>query len=140
MSIRSLRRFVRRHLATVLVGVVAIAIAAVVIRGLPRPVAGFASLDQCLWGWPVVAFEGEAWRDAVPDGLGAVAPSTIPVASWPRGLRFDEGARALIDEAGAVVFRSGDRVRISGSMVRTSGDPAPCFYTVGVNVESITAP
>jgi hypothetical protein len=38
----------------VLLGVL-LAAAAIVPR-LPRPVGGLATLDQCLWGWPIVAF------------------------------------------------------------------------------------
>lgn len=42
--------------------------------------------------------------------------------------------------AGDHVFRNGDRLRIAGTIVETQGDPAPCFYTLGVKSDTITAP
>jgi hypothetical protein len=121
----------------VIAGVVLVA--ALVISNLPRPITALGTLDQCLWGWPVIVFEGEDWKAAVPDGLGASAPRQIPVATWPSGMRYDETAGALLDAEGETVFRRGDRVRVNGTIVRTGGDPAPCFYTVGVKIETIAA-
>jgi hypothetical protein len=114
--------------------------AAVFISRMPRPVSGTATLDECLGGWPVVVFEGEDWRVAMPDDLQAAAPRQIPVAAWPSGMRFDEAAGTLMDANDEVLFRRGDRVRLDGAIVRTTGDPAPCFYTLGVQVEQISAP
>jgi hypothetical protein len=54
-------------------------------------------------------------------------------------MRYDETAGALLDAEGETVFRRGDRVRVNGTIVRTGGDPAPCFYTVGVKIETIAA-
>jgi hypothetical protein len=110
---------------------------ALIVSRQPRPVTGTATLDECLWGWPVVILDGEDWRAAVPDDLGPNAPRQIPVVRWPPGMRYDEAADVLLDERGDAAFRRGDRVRISGTMVRTGGDPAPCFYTVGVEIERI---
>jgi hypothetical protein len=120
------------------VGIV-LAVALIVSRQ-PRPVTGTATLDECLWGWPVVILDGEGWRAAVPDDLGPNAPRQIPVAAWPPGMRYDEATGTLLDANEEVVFRQGDRVRVNGKIVRTSGDPAPCFDTVGVQIEQIAAP
>ncbi len=126
-------------MATLLVAAVVIAVALVVAR-LPRPVVATGTLDQCLGGWPVVVFEGEDWKAALPDDIRPYAQRQIPVADWPSGMRFDEAAGTLLDGQGAAVFRNGDRVRVAGTIVRTQGDPAPCFYTLGVRIESLTAP
>ena len=107
----------------------------------PRPVAAFATLDQCYWGWPVVAFEGEDWTRALPDKILAHhAPGYIPVAEWPDGLHFDEPSGTLLDASGDAVFRNGDRMRITGAVIEVHGDPSPCFYTLGVRVDEIAAP
>ena len=114
--------------------------AALVASRLPRPVASLGTLDQCLWGWPVVVFEGEDWRDALPDNLRAYAQRQIPIAEWPKGMRFDEAAGALLDEHGDALFHKGDRVRVKGSVIEVHGDPSPCYYTLGVRVEEIASP
>jgi hypothetical protein len=114
--------------------------AALLVPRLPRPVAGVATLGQCYWGWPVVAFEGEDWKRALPDSLRANAPGSIPIAQWPTGSHFDEATGALLDAHGDVLFRKGDRVRIVGSIVEVHGDPSPCFYTLGVVVNEIASP
>jgi hypothetical protein len=121
------------------VAVVGGVLALVFVFARPHPVAAVATLDECFWGSPVVAFEGEEWRSAVPDNLGASAPNQIPVASWPIGMQYDAKADVLLDSRGDVVYRKGDRVRVAGTFVRGSGD-TPCYYTVGVNIESITSP
>jgi hypothetical protein len=129
----------RRVLAiVVLVGV--LVIGALILPRLPRPVAAIGTLDQCLGGWPVVAFEGEEWKDALPGDLRAYAPNSIPIASWPSGLRFDEASGVLLDASGEPLFHKGDRVRIKGSVVEVHGDPSPCYYTLGVRVEEIANP
>lgn len=129
----------RRIVGLLVLGGVLLA-AALILPRLERPVAGVATLDQCHWGWPVVAFEGETWRSALPDDVRSSAPREIPIVQWPSGLRFDEAAGALLDAQGGVVFRKGDRVRIQGSVVEVDGDPAPCFITIGVKVDAITTP
>jgi hypothetical protein len=115
-------------------------VAALVMSALPRPVAAIGTIDQCGGGWPVIAFEGEDWKAAMPDDARMSAPRGIPVSEWPKGMRYDESAGALLDADGMTVFRNGDRVRVRGSIVRTSGDPAPCFYLLGIKVETIAAP
>ena len=130
----------RRSVQAIMILAGVVLAAALVIPRLPRPITAVGTLDACKWGWPVVVFEGDDWRAGLPDDLRAVAPRQIPIAEWPSGLRFDETSGKLLDEKGDAVFRRGDRVRVSGTIVRTSGDPAPCFYTLGVKVESIGVP
>jgi hypothetical protein len=131
----------RRSVVTLLV-IVAIAIAAtgLILVRLPRPVDAVGTLDECPGGWPVVVFEGEDWKAALPDNIRPYAQRQIPVADWPSGMRFDRSAGALLDRHGDLVFRKGDRVRVAGTIVETQGDPAPCFYTIGVKIDTITAP
>ena len=130
----------RYAVAVLLVVAGVVLVAGIVISSMPRPVAAMGTIDQCLWGWPVINFEGEDWKVAVPDNRGPYVQRQIPVAEWPRGMRYDEPAGVLLDQRGSVVFRKGDRVRVNGSIVRTSGDPAPCFYLLGVRIEAIAAP
>jgi hypothetical protein len=118
--------------------------AAVIVPRLPHPVEGVATLDQCLWGWPIVAFEGEDWRAALPNSIAeeyrAYAQRQTPVVEWPNGMRVDEAAGVLLDAQGHAVYRKGDRVRVAGTIVETSGDPAPCYYRVGVKIDEIGPP
>src|SRR5262245_46761699 len=123
----------------VIVGI-SIVFAVFLLARMPRPVAAVGTLGQCLWGWPVINFEGEEWKAALPDGARPYGPHQMPVADWPSGMRYDETAGALLDERGEVVYRKGDRARIGGTIVGTGGGPAPCYYTLGVKVETITAP
>ena len=113
---------------------------AVILPRLPSSIAAVGTLDECFWGWPVVAFEGEDWKGALPADLLAIAPRQIPIAEWPSGMRFDEAASALLDGRGDAIFRKGDRVKITGSVIHVHGDPSPCFYTLGVKVEAISSP
>lgn len=134
-----LQKGLSRWSVRVLLVVVGIALAAgLVIARMPRAVAAEGTLDQCLGGWPVVVFEGEDWKAALPDDARPYAQRQIPVAEWPSGMSFDESAGALLDGRGEPVFRKGDRVRVAGAIVETHGDPAPCFYTLGVKIDTIT--
>jgi len=123
-----------------MLGTAVVFTAVVGLTRLPRPVATTGMLDQCLWGWPVIVFEGEDWKSALPDEIQPHPQRQMPVAEWPTGFRFDETAGAVLDSEGVPVFHKGDRVRVVGTIGRTEGDPAPCFYTVGVRIESITVP
>ena len=129
----------RRGLAILLLVGVLLAVALILPR-LPRPVSGVGTLDACLTGAPVVLFEGEDWKGALPDDLRAYPPRQLPIAAWPSGMRFDEAAGALLDSHGGALFHKGDRVRIKGSVIEVHGDPSPCYYTLGVKVEEIASP
>jgi hypothetical protein len=138
---RGLRdRLSQRRVQGLLVLIAVVAAATLILPRLPRPVAAFGTLEQCLGGWPVVLFEGEDWKGALPDPIRPYAQRQIPIASWPAGMRFDERAGALLDAQGLAVFRKGDRVRIKGFVIEVHGDPSPCFYTLGVKVEEIASP
>ncbi len=130
----------RQRVQALLLLVGVLLVAALILLRLPRPVAGVATLDQCLGGWPVMVFEGEDWKSALPDDLRAYAPRYLPIAEWPNGIHFDEATGALLDIHGDELFRKGDRVRIKGSVVEVHGDPSPCFYTLAVSVEEIASP
>jgi hypothetical protein len=127
-----------RLLLIVVVGVVAAV--AFIFPHLPRPITGVATIDQCHGGW-VSLIVSEADWDALPNDVRTFAGTPdLPIAAWPDGMRFDETAGVLLDAGGNIVFRKGDRVRITGKVVETNGDPAPCFYLRGLRVESIAAP
>jgi hypothetical protein len=126
--------------ATVVIVAVALVFALFAISRMPRPVAAVGTLGRCSGGWPVVAFEGEDWKAALPADLRPSAPRQVPVAAWPSGMRYDETAGALLDEGGDVVFHDGDLVRVAGTIVETDGDPAPCFFLLGFRVEKIAPP
>ena len=136
-------RLARPLIAGLFVLAVAVWLAlALIVPRPPRPVAAFGTLDQCYWGWPVVAFEGEDWTRALPDYIldHPHPPGYIPVAQWPEGLHFDEPSGTLLDAGGDALFHTGDRVRITGSIMEVHGDASPCFYTLGVRVEEIATP
>ncbi|HLO36586.1 MAG TPA: hypothetical protein VK194_10905 [Candidatus Deferrimicrobium sp.] len=130
----------QRRVQVILVLVGVLLVAAVILPRLPRPIAEVGTLDECLWGWPVVVLEGEDWKGALPDSLRAYARHQMPIAAWPSGMRYDEAAGTLLDARGDAVFHKGDRVRIKGSVVEVHGDPSPCFYTLGVNIDEIASP
>jgi hypothetical protein len=129
-------RLSQRRIQTFLVLVGVLVVAALVVSRLPRPISGAGPLSQCVGGWPQVAFDGEDWRHALPDG----APRQIPIAEWPSGMRFDETSGSLLDANGSAIFRIGDRVRLRGSVIEVHGDPSPCYYTFAVKVAEIGSP
>jgi hypothetical protein len=119
-------------------GVLLAASIVLVLVHLPRPISGIAALTQCS-GWPMLAFEGEGWTSAFP-GDPASVPRQVAIAGWPGGMRFDEASGVLRDAQGDAVFRSGDRMRVKGSVVQVYGDPSPCWQTRAVSVEEVTSP
>jgi hypothetical protein len=120
--------------------VVALLAVAFVLSRLPRSLAAAGTLVQCIGGWPAVTFEGQDWRNALPDRYRTSAGNQIPIAEWPSGLHFDEAAGALLSADGDVLFYTGDQVKIKGSVIEVSGDPSPCFIILGLKVEEIASP
>ena len=111
-----------------------------ILPRLPRPVAGVGTLDECvLMAAPIVVLDGDAWREALPESARAGAPGMLPVAAWPNGLRYDDATDTVRDPDGAIRFRRGDRVRITGAIVEVHGDPSPCYYTRHIRIDSIEA-
>jgi hypothetical protein len=74
--------------------------------------------------WPVIQLDAGAER-------------YLPVAAWPTGLRFDLATGQVLDASGGVAMRAGDRVAVSGSIVDVHGDPSPCYFTRGIELDSI---
>jgi hypothetical protein len=139
MIARVREAFSQRRIWTLLALVALLVVMALIVRWSPRPVAGIAALGQCSYDWPVLAFEGESWKRALPDALGSYS-GEIPIAQWPSGMSYDVAAGALLDSSGEVLFRDGDEVRVVGSLVEVHGDPSPCYFTLGVRVEEIASP
>ena len=107
----------------------------------PRPIAAAGTLDECSFHWPVIELDDAAWHVAFPRLDESSAPRQLPVLRWPAGLRYDEPGDALLDAQGQIVFRAGDAVRFRGTIVDMSrGDIPPCFFVLGVDVESIAGP
>jgi hypothetical protein len=129
----------QRRIWTVLALVVLLIALGLILRWSPRPVAGVATLGQCVYDWPVLAFEGEGWKSALPPDI-PYAPREIPIAQWPSGMSYDVATGVLLDPSGEVLFRDGDQVRMVGSLVEVHGDPSPCYFTLGVRVEEIASP
>jgi hypothetical protein len=99
--------------------------AAFLLWALPERVLGPASLDECSnFRWPVVMLDGgtDHW---------------LPVMAWPAGLSYDDAGHVLRDSSDRVVLRRGDRVIVKGSIVDVHGDPSPCYYTRGIELEAI---
>lgn len=126
----------RQLRVALLIGALAMALLLVVDR-VPRSIEASGTLDQCSWGWPVVQFDDDDWRGALPVIVRKHPPAYLPVAVWPDGMSYDEAAGELRDRAGAVLFRRGDRVSITGAVIEVHGDPSPCFYIYNLRVDSI---
>lgn len=137
----SLRERVSPRGVQVLLALVAVmfAVALVLVR-VPVTVAGYGTIEQCFMGWAVIELEGEEWRAALPEELKPYGDRQFPVISWPAGMHFDEEAHVLLDADGEPLFRTGERVRVKGSVVEIHGDPSPCFYTTNIRVEEIGPP
>ena len=112
------------------------ALALILVR-VPVTVTGCGKIEQCSMGWAVIELEGEEWRAALPDDLKPYGDRQFPVISWPAGMHFDEAQHVLLDADGEPIFRTGERVRVKGSIVEIHGDPSPCFYTTNIRVEEI---
>jgi hypothetical protein len=95
---------------------------------IPPRVDGTGSLHGCAIdrGWPVVDLDTGAER-------------YLPVADWPPGLSYDLSLSSVVDTSGRVILKSGDRVVVKGSIVDVHGDPSPCYFTRGIEIESIVA-
>jgi hypothetical protein len=129
-----------RHLQIAL-GLVAVAVAlALMLLRVPITVSGYGTIEQCSKGWAVIELEGEDWRAALPDDLQPYGDRQFPVISWPAGMHFDEAAHLLLDADGDPLFRTGERVRVRGTVVEIHGDPSPCYYTVNIRVAEIGRP
>lgn len=97
---------------------------AFLLWSLPEPAQGSGSLDECLWGWPVVKLDGGT-------------DYYLPVISWPAGLTYDEEADVLRNFDDLPMLRRGDRVALKGSIVDMGGDIPPCFYSRGIKLDTI---
>ena len=137
----SLRDRISPRRVQTLLGLVAVlfALALILVR-VPVTVSGHGTIRQCSGGWAVIELEGEEWRAALPDDLQPYGDRQFPVISWPAGMRFDEARHVLLDADGEQIFRTGERVRVKGSVVEIHGDPSPCFYTTNIRVEEIGLP
>ena len=104
-----------------------VALTVVAISRLPPHVDGSATIGVCPIdrSWPVIQLDAGAER-------------YLPVAAWPSGLRFELATRQVLDGDGQVAMRAGDRVVVTGSIVDVHGDPSPCYFTRGIEVDSIT--
>jgi hypothetical protein len=105
-----------------------VALVAFVIGKLPSRVDGTGTLAGCAIdrNWPVI-------------DLDAGQERYLPVARWPSGLGYDLATRQLLDASGRVIAKAGDRVVVKGSIVDVHGDPSPCYFTRGIEIESIAA-
>ena len=125
----------------VVLGLVAVVFGlALVLVRVPVTVSGYGTIEQCSKGWAVIELEGEEWRATLPEDLPPYGDRQFPVISWPAGMHFDEAQHVLLDADGVPLFRTGERVRVKGSVVEIHGDPSPCFYIVNIRVEEIGSP
>jgi hypothetical protein len=137
----SLRERMPRRGVEVVLALVAVTFAlGLVLVRVPVTVSGYGTIELCHGGWAVIELEGEEWRAALPEGRQPYGDRQFPVISWPAGTHFDEAAGVLFGADGEPLFRTGERLRVKGSVVEVHGDPSPCFYTVNIRVEEIGAP
>ena len=104
-----------------------VALTAFAIWRLPPHVDGSATIGVCPIdrSWPVIQLDAGAER-------------YLPVAAWPPGLRFELATGQVVDADGRVQMRAEDRVAVTGSIVDVHGDPSPCYFTRGIEIDSIT--
>jgi hypothetical protein len=104
----------------------AVALTLFAISRLPPRVDGSATIGVCPIdrNWPVIQLDAGTER-------------YLPVAAWPTGLRFDLATGQVLDASGRVAMRSGDRVVVTGSIVDVHGDPSPCYFTRGIEIDRI---
>ena len=100
--------------------------ALVVVKAWPTRADGVGTIDECLWGYPVISLDGTS--------------PYLPVMRWPAGLTYDYDLHVVVDASGRTVIHQGDRVVVRGTIRdMTGGDIPPCFVTYGIDLESIAS-
>ena len=86
----------------------------------PRPINGQGVLYPHLWCIGI----------KFDDGTG------LPVSAWPNGWQARGSDGVVVDPAGNVVLRAGDRVAVQGKVTQDDGD-TPCDYTQILKLEAV---
>ena len=117
-----------KRAAAVLLG--GILLVALVLALRPLAVDGSGDLRECLDGTPFVFFDdGSSFYNE--------SRSYLTIATWPNGFAYDPDRDAVFDASGGEVLRLGGRLAVKGIVIDTPGDPAPCYNTVGLKIESL---
>ena len=105
---------------------VIVALTVFAISRLPPRVDGAGTIRVCPIdrNWPVIQLDAGAER-------------YLPVAAWPSGLSFALATGQVVDASGRVAARAGDRVVVTGSIIDVHGDPSPCYFTRGIEIDSM---
>ena len=109
-----------RRYRWVIVGATLGGVLAIAVLLVPRSISGEGVLYGHLWCIGIRFDDG----------------SSYPVSFWPDGWRAEGSRGVVIDRAGEVVLREGERVEIQGRVVHDDGE-TPCSYTEIVTVEQV---
>ena len=109
-----------RRYRWVIVGATLGGVLAIAVLLVPRSISGEGVLYGHLWCIGIRFDDG----------------SSYPVSFWPDGWRAESSRGVVIDRAGEVVLREGERVEIQGRVVHDDGE-TPCSYTEIVTVEQV---
>ena len=101
-------------------GAIVVVLLAIVVLRAPRPISGEGVLYGHLWCIGIKFDDGSGY----------------PVSFWPDGWQAEGSRGVVIDRAGEVVLREGERVAIQGRIVHDEGD-TPCSYTEILTVEQV---
>jgi hypothetical protein len=116
-----------RRAMKVLVAALAVVAILFLLSKQPRlsPRSGTGELYRYLWCMGVAFDSGEAH----------------PVHSWPDGMHVPaqgiDVPAVLVDEAGSVVFREGDRVSVTATLVRVDSGDTACANLNSLGVDTI---
>jgi hypothetical protein len=115
--VATIRRYRWQLFGAIFVGLLAIA-----VLQAPRPISGKGVLYGHLWCIGIKFDDGSGY----------------PVSFWPDGWRAEGYRGVVIDRAGEIVLREGERVAIKGKVVHDGGDgDTPCTYTEILTVEQV---
>jgi hypothetical protein len=103
---------------------VALGVLVVGLLRIPQRADGTGTLDECLWGYPIVTFDGTAIQ--------------LPVMSWPTGLAYDADRHVILDAARQTIAMTGAHLTVRGTIRDMRGaDIPPCFASRGIDIERL---
>jgi len=103
-----------------LIGALFVGLLVIAALQAPRSITGEGVLYSHLWCIGIKFDDGSGY----------------PVSFWPDGWHAEGSRGVVLDRAGEVVLREGERVAVQGRVVHDEGD-TPCSYTEILTVEHV---